>query len=837
LGRSPDAAFFGRHATLLAVIAIVALSSALALVAAPPPQGQTRKPAAQVDSDEAAETELPTLDITAYFGDGPFKAAQRMVAHGDTRAAVQLLKKLLRERPDAAERPQARYLLGLSLIQLGDYEEAARLFDELSVSYPLLRDDHLFFRGQSLYLWGSYLQAAEVLANVDISGPRGEEARRLRAWALLKATDFERLVRWLEGLEKKEGTLDPELEFILARARHRTGDVLGAYRAFRDVWREAPAGKLAGPALVYIAELRIGDKAMLGDVERSAIRALEGRLMSGKEVDRAMADLDKRLERPKETSRLRAEIAYARGRIAQAQGRLIAGEQHYERALALAPVEMVELRARVGLEQGRVHERLGQEQKALAAYKTVAERFPDRAESEDSLYSAAQILLSERKYKDAQETFQALLLKNPVTKYRPKCLWGIGWAHFRLGQADRAVQFFGSLAKMKAPADVDAASHYWFARSQATLGKVEEARESYRAVIRNHPLSHYAALAEDQLAEGSHQTKESPDVTAKSAEKEGPKRELVQVREYVRLGLKARGLEAISSYEKNERKAGRRFGEATLHDIARIYDELGQNMEARRVREECAREYPRSLGDEEFIAVAKRAHPMKYEEPIRSAADEFGISDSLLFGLIRTESGFRPDAISNMAAYGLAQLILPTAITVAQKIHAGRATKSRLLYEPEFNVRVGAAYLRSLLDRFAGSEPLALMAYNAGPNAVDAWLAYRVRKLEGIADAGKGVGLAPAPDELAEEIPVQETRDFVKNVLARSRAYARLYPRKAKLEAPVVPLAEGGPLAEPRDLPSAPKAIADLGRGARVARDSTGDDPREQLLYSVREAP
>src|SRR5205085_1682024 len=181
----------------------------------------------------------------------------------------------------------------------------------------------------------------------------------------------------------------------------------------------------------------------------------------------------------------------------------------------------------------------------------------------------------------------------------------------------------------------------------------------------------------------------------------------------------------------------------------------------------------------------------------RGAADEFGVSDALLFGLIRTESGFRPDAVSNMAAYGLAQLILPTAQSVAASIRAGKATKARLLRDPEFNVRVGAAYLRSLLDRFDGNEPLALAAYNAGPNAVDAWLAHRVRKLEGVGDAGKGVGLAPAPDELAEEIPVQETRDFVKNVLARSRAYARLYPRPRAPE-PVLraPIVEAGSVGE-----------------------------------------
>lgn len=313
----------------------------------PSAQGPTRRPA--IDADDVAETELPSLDVAAYFAGGPFKNAQKAVARGETRSAVLLLKKLLNQYPDAPERPQARYLLGQSLIQLGEYEEAARLFEELAVTYPLLKDDHLFSRGQALYLWGSYLDAATALSSVDTKGPRGEEARRLRAWALLKATDFESLVRWLEDLERAEGKLDTELSFVLAHARHRTGDVLGAYRAFREVWREAPGGKLTGPALVHIAQLKIGDKPMLSEGERAAIKALESRLVSGHDADGAMAQLDRRLERAPHSQRLRAEIAHARGRIAQAAGRLGAAAQHYERALQLAPVEMAEIRARVGL--------------------------------------------------------------------------------------------------------------------------------------------------------------------------------------------------------------------------------------------------------------------------------------------------------------------------------------------------------------------------------------------------------------------------------------------------------------------------------------------------------
>src|SRR5207302_5956338 len=110
--------------------------------------------------------------------------------------------------------------------------------------------------------------------------------------------------------------------------------------------------------------------------------------------------------------------------------------------------------------------------------------------------------------------------------------------------------------------------------------------------------------------------------------------------------------------------------------------------------------------------------------------------------------------------------------------------------------------------------------------------AHRVRKLEGVGDAGKGVGLAPAPDELAEEIPVPETRLFVKTVLARARGYARLYPRIKEPEVPLSPAVQVGAFTEPADLPAPPKEIAELPRGARVRAESWLEDERERWMYA-----
>jgi soluble lytic murein transglycosylase len=794
------------------------------LLIAAPQEEDVRGPA--TFDDEAATTELPALDVGAYFPSGPFRTAQRMIAGGSTADGVRLIRRLLKEHPDAPERPQARYLLGIGLIRLGEYEDAARLFDELASSYPALKDDHLFFRGQALYLWGSYLAAADALSRVDPEGARGEEARRLRAWSLLQATDFEHLVRWLDA-EKEKRPLETELIYVLARARHRTGDILGAYRAFREVWRE-DAHALAGQSLANIARLKIGERWMIDDAERRIILALEPKLKAGKDVDQVLGELERRLGKSSDR-KLAAEVSYARGRYAEARRRFQTAEGHFRTAERTAPVEMVELRARIALELAHTQEWLGKEAGALDTYLMIAERFADRPEAEDALIAAAEIQVRGRKYEEAEDLCKRLLLQNPISQYRKRCLWTSGWAHFRLGSYERASEFFRSLTKMELDVELDGAARYWLARTETTLGNIEEASAEYKAITERFPLSYYSALAEEQLTESLEPARVKKTTSGAKPTEDLPT-QLVQVREYTRLGLRDRARTALMTFEANTRKKGNKIAQSVYYAMAHLYEELNHPLDARRVREECSRIYPTSLGDEAFVEAAMNAHPLKFEEPIRKYANEFGIPDSLLFALIRTESGFRPTAVSAMSAYGLAQIILPTAKHVSTKLRMGKATPQRL-FNPDYNVRLGAAYLKELLDHFQGSEVLALAAYNAGPAAVDAWTRRRLRSLAGL--KGKGIGLQPAPDELAEEIPVEETRKYVKAVLARARSYARLYTRPLEPVAPPPPLLEVAEAAytEPVDLPAPPRRVPNTPTGSDVLGRSYVGAGDEAALY------
>jgi soluble lytic murein transglycosylase-like protein len=89
-----------------------------------------------------------------------------------------------------------------------------------------------------------------------------------------------------------------------------------------------------------------------------------------------------------------------------------------------------------------------------------------------------------------------------------------------------------------------------------------------------------------------------------------------------------------------------------------------------------------------------------------------GVDPDLFYHLVRVESSFRPDVVSAAGAVGLAQLLPSTARALDPTVE--RAD----LFAPDTNLRLGARYLRRLLDRYRGNVRLALLAYNRGPTRV-----------------------------------------------------------------------------------------------------------------------
>ena len=142
--------------------------------------------------------------------------------------------------------------------------------------------------------------------------------------------------------------------------------------------------------------------------------------------------------------------------------------------------------------------------------------------------------------------------------------------------------------------------------------------------------------------------------------------------------------------------------------------------------------------------------PKKYRHAVAQAAAECGLEEELIFAVIRTESNFRPAAVSRAGAVGLMQL-LPSTAAFAESLCGGGAD----LFDPSQNIRLGSHYLRYLLMRF-DDEALALAAYNAGEGTVRRWL-----REDGEAAAGR--------------FPYAETRRYVAKVKKFYKLYKFFY--------------------------------------------------------------
>jgi hypothetical protein len=96
------------------------------------------------------------------------------------------------------------------------------------------------------------------------------------------------------------------------------------------------------------------------------------------------------------------------------------------------------------------------------------------------------------------------------------------------------------------------------------------------------------------------------------------------------------------------------------------------------------------------------------ESLIGKYARIYGVDPFLVRAVMRHESGFNPTAVSPKGAQGLMQLMPGTAALMGV----------RNPFDPEQNIAGGVGYLRFCLDRFQHNVPLALAAYNAGPESV-----------------------------------------------------------------------------------------------------------------------
>ncbi|UTH34958.1 transglycosylase SLT domain-containing protein [Pseudomonas sp. KHPS1] len=149
--------------------------------------------------------------------------------------------------------------------------------------------------------------------------------------------------------------------------------------------------------------------------------------------------------------------------------------------------------------------------------------------------------------------------------------------------------------------------------------------------------------------------------------------------------------------------------------------------------------------------------PMAHRNQLVREAKRRDLHSSWVFAITRQESAFMADARSHAGAMGLMQLMPATAKETARKFGIPLASPQHVL-NPDTNIQLGAAYLSQVYGQFNGNRILASAAYNAGPGRVRQWL--------------RGADHL-SYDVWVENIPFDETRQYVQNVLSYSVIYGQ----------------------------------------------------------------
>lgn len=659
---------------------------------------------------------------------------------------------LLREGRAAAERPE--------------FARADRLFEELGRRHSIVGDFAALFRARALLAAGRAPDAAQEVERALSDHPTSPLRAELHALQgdLRRATGDESGARAAWALAYSEHEAPEQratLLALVAESQERSGDLRSARASWLRLWSRHPASPEAAVAGSRLDAL----EAKPGTLSRSADdwRQRADRLFSEmhnepalEAYDRALAlGLSGALRTPAETQR--AHTLFRLRRYPQ----------------ALEAFDALPQRGDIPIWRARSLARADRVPESIAAFERLARAAgPNQA---DARFFAASLLEGRGREEEARVHLVWLSDDPRQGELTRSALWRLGWSDYRNRRPADAVARFEALEKATIDPIARLKATYWRARALDRVGRKPEAAVAFGALARDYPLSYYGWRAREHAA--------TPIAAARpSALAAGKRRLTPSALARVHILIDA-GLHDYGAAETG-RLVRRVAGLEDRLELARLLTEAGDYHTAQKLVVDA---YELTLargpiaGREE---VWRLAWPFAYEDFVEASTNAPGSAEpTLVYAIMREESGYRPRVISPVGARGLLQIMRETGERLAARLGRGSFHPDEL-FDPKTNIELGASYLGELRGLFPKRLSASIASYNAGPHVVGEW-------------APKG---RRSDDEWVESIPYAETQSYVKRVLRSMEAYRRIYPAA---EAPRM-----GPEA-PVPPPSDPKSPAD----------------------------
>lgn len=328
---------------------------------------------------------------------------------------------------------------------------------------------------------------------------------------------------------------------------------------------------------------------------------------------------------------------------------------------------------------------------------------------------------------------------------------------------------------------------YFLARAHLETGAVQKGLAALAEVVRSFPLTYYMTLAYGRLADRDRAAADRALAEGVAREPEGSftlqKGAWMEDPGFVRAAELLRQGDAKLARVELDRLgfAGRTAPREVLWSAAFLFARAGVFTQSHQVlRTAMNTNHPQANELVDWLdhypagrwrAAWELAYPRPFVGVVSAETKREGLPEAWAYAIMREESAFDPRVVSPAKAFGLMQLIIPTAKNMGKTLNISPDEES--LKRPEINVPLGCHYLTILRGQFPDNPLLAIPGYNAGAGKPRQWITER-----------------PSDDfDLwVERIPYEETRNYTKRVIGSMAAYEFLYARDKPSEALRAPL-------------------------------------------------
>ena len=355
------------------------------------------------------------------------------------------------------------------------------------------------------------------------------------------------------------------------------------------------------------------------------------------------------------------------------------------------------------------------------------------------------------KFNEALVFYNELILRHSGTPAFREALFKSALLYYRQKDFPQSVNRLERLLSVPQSENYELQARYWLWRSLQNL-KSERADDQAQVLLDKFPLSYYGLRARIEKNDGFFEMKyEKPTKTETS----------IWITNKIRLNWE-RALILIQAGWIEEAQAD--IKELPLPTSpeekvlrARVLAAALNYGPAIKLITDAWEEEP-GLRQEIFFGIA---YPKEFQVPIDENAKLRGLSPYLVRGLIKQESAFQMKAVSSSNAYGLMQMIPPTAKEIATDLKIEHLEIPQDMFNPIQNIRMGTYYLAKVMKQFNNHVPLALASYNAGPTRMDRF----VKQRPSLANLMAHPTSNPEDELWFDELPWSETSFYVKAIL------------------------------------------------------------------------